>query len=116
MIDEELKKLMEENKEILQGLDHRLKKIEKRFVWGTVFSFIKFFIIFAPLIIGAIYFTPILRDYVKIFEPAYKTLMSQIKLMPTSENLIGTSTKNEAILESFCDPSSREAMIKQFCK
>lgn len=116
MIDEELKKMMEENKEILQSLDHRLKKIEKRFVWGTVFSFVKFFIIFAPIIIGAIYFTPILKDYVKIFEPAYKTLMSQIKLSPTSEDSTGTSTKNEAILESFCDPNSRELMVKQFCK
>ncbi|MDP2812270.1 MAG: hypothetical protein Q8O32_01095 [bacterium] len=115
MINEDLKPLLEENKELLQNLDKRLKKIEKRFVWGTILGLLKFLIIFTPLIIGAIYFTPILKDYVKIFEPAYKTWISQLNFIPGNEN-VNTKGQNEAILESFCDPESRELMVKQFCK
>ena len=118
MIDEELKQLVKENKEILTSLDKRIKKIEKRFTLNTIFGFVKFLFIVAPIIFGVVYLMPIFKDYVKIFEPAYKTFVSQFTFMPSNdnENVNSNINQNEVFLQSFCDAESRELMVEKFCK
>lgn len=112
MIDEELKKAIIENKQLLDEIDKRIHRIEKKFALNTIFGLIKFLVIVSPLIFAIIYFTPILRDYVKIFDPVINTLRSGKNEILNPEG----GTLEGAMVESFCDPNSREAMIRQFCQ
>ena len=116
MIDEELKKAIIANKEVLENIDKRMHRIEKKLIWGTIFGYIKFFIIVSPLIFAAIYFTPILKDYVKIFEPVINTFRSSTGQILNPDNPQGGNTLEGAMLESFCEPDAREAMVRQLCK
>lgn len=113
MLDQELSQIIKENKEALQSLDKRLAKIEKNFTWNTIFGFIKAIVIAAPIIFGIIYLTPILKDYVKIFEPVVKTIQSG------AGNLVNSNKSDKLdsnILGSFCDPQARETLVKELCK
>lgn len=116
MTEEELKAVVKENKEVLHSLDQRLHRIERKFIWNTIFGFLKFIILAAPIIAGIIYLTPILKDYIKIFDPIFKTLQDRkgeiIDPLTASEQM----ENNEIILQSFCDPDTRQAMIDQLCK
>ncbi|MDD5749242.1 MAG: hypothetical protein PHO91_00445 [Patescibacteria group bacterium] len=116
MLDEELKKLDKENKALLQSLDERIKKIEKKFTLNTIFSFIRVIIIAAPLIIGIIYLTPVLKEYIKIFEPAYRIFTSQLSLVQQKEETNNSQNQMDILLEAFCNPDTREAMIRQWCQ
>lgn len=118
MMDEESKRIVKENKQILEDLDKRLARIEHRFTWNTIFGFIKAVVILAPIILGVIYLTPILKDYIKIFEPLFRNL----RLPGTSQdNIIAVPVDQtvdnniDSMLESFCDPEAREAMVRQRC-
>ncbi|MFA6307824.1 MAG: hypothetical protein WCS88_00630 [Patescibacteria group bacterium] len=117
MADEELKQIMKENKQTLDSLDQRLKRIEKRFVWSSVFGFIKILIIVAPLIVGVIYITPFLKDFFKIYQPVYQALPNLFqKTANTSGDSNVESAQADLMIESFCDETTRQRMIEQFCK
>ncbi len=66
MIDEEIKQIIQENKETLANIDKRIGRIEKNFIWSSIFGFIKIVIIVAPIVFGIIYFTPFLKDLNKL--------------------------------------------------
>ncbi len=114
MIDQELAKIIQENKEVLQSLDQRLHKIERNFTWNTVFGFIKAIVIIGPIIVGIIYLTPIVKDYFKIFEPIIKTIQSG------TNNFVGgaklDNTTANSVINSLCDPQARDALVKELCK
>ena len=114
MTEQELGQIIKENKEALQGLEKRLAKIEKSFTWSTIFGFVKAVVIAAPIVFGIIYFTPILKDYVRIFEPIVKTIQLG------TNNLVNGSKSNQLdvnnVVGSFCDPQAREALVKDLCK
>ena len=119
MTDEELRQIIKENKQVLDDIDKRMHRIEKKFVWNTIFGFIKTIIILAPLIIGAIYLTPLLKDYVKIFEPIFRNLPATLQNLakPADVNNSGTAASDtDLMLESFCDPEARQLMVDQLCK
>jgi hypothetical protein len=117
MIEEELKQIIKENKQILDSLDQRLKHIEKRFVWNSVFGFIKILIVVAPLIVGVIYITPFLKDFFGIYQPVYQALPNLFqKAANTSEDSSAESAQADLMIESFCDETTRQRMIEQFCK
>ena len=107
MIDQELKKAIIENKETLEKLDQRLHRIEKKFIWNTIFGFLKVIIIWGPIIIGVIYLTPILKDYVKIFDPLVSSFRTGI---------VDTDEQADFAVESFCDPEAREVMVQELCQ
>lgn len=115
MIDEELKQIVKENKEILGKIDKRINRIEKRFVWSSIFSFIKILIIVAPIVIGVIYLTPFLQDFMKIYEPILKNLPITLQNVNSGSGQTIISD-NQEMLQSFCDPNTRQAMIDQLCK
>lgn len=118
MIDEESKRIVKENKAILEDLDSRLSRIERRFTWNTIFGFIKAFFILAPIILGVIYLTPILKDYIRIFEPLFKNLNLPIISQNTDIQAADTQVvpdNVDSMLQSFCDPEAREAMVRQLC-
>ena len=119
-MDEELKRIINQNQETLADIDKRLHRIEKKFVWNGIFGFIKTFIILAPIIVGAIYLTPILKDYIKIFEPIFRNMPLTLQNLSNASSQINKGT-NEASgqvngLEAFCNQESRQAMVDQLCQ
>ncbi len=116
MIDEEIKQIIQENKETLANIDKRIGRIEKNFIWSSIFGFIKIVIILGPIIFGIIYFTPFLKDFIRIYEPFFKNLPITLQNLnnPSSDSNIPTGA--QAGLENFCDPQVREAMIDSLCK
>jgi len=115
MPDEELKKIIKDNKELLTNLDDRLKRIEKRFIWSSVFGFIKVLIIIAPIIIGLIYITPFLKDFLEIYKPVYEVLPN-IFQNTSGQSANNVSGDTSLMIDSFCDPQTRQNIIDQFCK
>jgi len=122
MTDEELKQIIKDNKETLVNIDERMHRIEKKFIWNSIFGFIKTIVILAPIIVGIIYLTPILRDYIKIFEPIFKNLPVTLQNMSNASEQINidanesNANNQTSTLESFCDPQTRQQMVEQFCK
>lgn len=136
MIDQELRELLEENKRVLLSLEKRLRKIEGHFIWGTVWTIAKIILIVAPLVAGYIYFSPIINQYVKSFQPIlefYGNPKTQEQLnaffggMNTDNNnntnTTNTNTNQQQIsnsqtelIQSFCNEDSREIMIQQLCQ
>jgi len=114
MTEQELGQIIKENKETLQSLDKRLHKIEKNFTWNTIFGFVKAVIIAAPIIFGIIYFTPILKDYVRIFEPIVKTIQLGAGNFVSGNKTNQTDVNN--IVGSFCNAEAREALARDLCK
>lgn len=116
MMDEKIKQIIKENKQILDGIDQRMKRIEKKFVWSSILGIIKTVVILAPIIIGIIYLTPILKDYIKIFDPIFRNLPLTLQTLGnSSNNTNAVSDDTELMLESFCDPQKRQLMLEQFC-
>ena len=120
MMDEELKRVINQNQETLTDINRRLHRIEKKFFWNSIFGFVKTFIILAPIILGIIYLTPILKDYIKIFDPIFKNLPATLQNLSNASSQINTeadkSTNQSNGLESFCDTESRQAMVDQLCQ
>ncbi|MCD4760608.1 hypothetical protein K8R42_01800 [bacterium] len=116
MLDEELSKIIKENRETLEKMDKRMHRIEKKFVWNTIFGFLKVLIIWGPIIGGLIYFTPVLKDYVKIFDPIVNTLRSVSSNNSETDQLKGEINQMDYSLELFCEKEAREAMADQLCK
>jgi hypothetical protein len=61
-MDEELKKLLEENLKLTQEIHTMTKKINKFVIWSRIFGFLKILIIVVPIILGIIYLPPLLKD------------------------------------------------------
>jgi len=117
MLDEELKQIIKDNKQILGSLDERLHHIEKRFVWNSVFGFIKILIVVAPLVVGLIYITPFLKDFFEIYKPVYQALPNLFQnAVDKSGDSNVESVQADLMIDSFCDPQTRQQMINQFCK
>jgi len=112
MTDEELKQIIKENKQLLDDIDKRMHRMEKKFILSSIFGFIKVLIILTPIVIGVIYLTPFLQDFIKIYEPFFKDLPTTLQ----NVNNANVSSDNQQLIQSFCDPQARQAMINQFCK
>ncbi len=71
-MDEELKKLVEENLQVTQEILKTVKYIKSYVVWTRVLGFLKLLVIIIPLILGYIYLIPVLRDtygrYIELLE------------------------------------------------
>lgn len=113
MLDEELKQIVKENKQILEKLDKKIQRIEKRFIWNSIFGFIKILVIVAPIVLGIIYLTPFLQDFIKIYDPILKNLPLTIQNFNTDSQI---NANNQQMIESFCNPEARQAMVDQLCK
>ena len=68
-MDDELKQMIQQNQETLLDLEKRVQKIQNKMMWNTIGSVLKIILIIAPLIWGAIYLSPILKEYTAAFGP-----------------------------------------------
>ncbi|MCX6796276.1 MAG: hypothetical protein NTW06_02135 [Candidatus Falkowbacteria bacterium] len=62
-MDEEIKKLLEENLELSRQTQKMIKKINNHIVLQQVFGVIKILIIVVPIILGVIYLPALLKPY-----------------------------------------------------
>lgn len=106
--------LLEKNQTILENLDKRLYKIERKFVWDTVLGVIKWVVIVVPIIFGVIYISPYVKRYATYLEPAFKVL----RLDDLQNQLSGKDQEalSDNVLKNLCNPQTREALIKQICE
>ncbi len=121
MIDEELRGLIQKNQETLEDLEKRVRAIQKKLLWHTISGFIKFILIVGPLIVGFIYLSPIVKQYLSGLKPILEMLQigpSAIQDMFVNFNApveVDNSINSEA-LEFLCDPGQRDAIIQSICK
>ena len=116
MIDEEIKQIIQENKDTLANIDKRIGRIEKKFLWSSIFGFIKIIIILAPIVFGIIYFTPFVKDFARIYESVLKNLPITLQNFNKESNDTMVSDQASQGLEDFCDPQTRQAMVDNLCK
>ncbi len=116
-MDQETKKIVEDNKEKLDRIDERVEKIHKKLMWHSIVGYIKAVLILGPIIIGIIYLSPMVKKYFKILEPVFQAL----HLSPENNNsgilnINKVFNKEELDIESICNIELREEVIKQVCE
>jgi len=62
-MNEQIKKLLEENVEYSKEIYHLSLKVKKYIFWGRIMSMIQLLFILVPLIIGIIYLPPLIGDF-----------------------------------------------------
>ena len=111
MKEEDVKYIVSQNKEILHTLNKRIDRIEKKFMWNTIFGFIKVVFIAGPIIFGIIYLSPMVKGYITSISPVLEALNlksnnndKQVMVLPTD------------VKDIFCDAKARQILIDQNCK
>ena len=61
-MDEEIKKLLQENLEMNKKIYKICRKLNNYMVWSQVYSFLKILIIVVPLILGYYYLMPLIKN------------------------------------------------------
>ncbi len=95
--------------QLLESLDKRLHKIERKMKIDSILGMIKWFIIVVPIIFGVIYLSPIVKQYSVYLEPALKLLH-----LNTSQNDSQLLTDEQKAV--ICDPKLRAVLVNQICK
>ncbi len=118
-MDEESKQLIKQNKELLEALEKKVKKIHKNIVWQTIGGYLRIILVVGPIVLGIIYLTPLVQKYM----PAMKTSLQMFENIPN--NLFGGGDQalpvvidqpgTDNALEYLCDPQTRQVMIDQLC-
>lgn len=108
------KQLLEQNQQLLESLDKRLHKIERKFKWDTILGIIKWVIIVAPIVLGIIWISPYVKQYAVYLEPAIK-LLHLDELQVLNQQNVDISDEQQ-ILNTLCDPNKREVLVNQICK
>ncbi|MDD5290582.1 MAG: hypothetical protein PHZ04_00505 [Patescibacteria group bacterium] len=70
-MEDEIKKLLEENLKLTAETHKMVKKIKSYMFWQNVWSFLKVLIVVVPIILGIIYLPPLLKG---VFQQ-YKSLL-----------------------------------------
>lgn len=116
MIDLETKKILEKNQQLLEDLQLRVRKIQKKMMWGTITGVLKIIFIFAPIVFGIVYLSPYVGGYFKSLKPMFETFrLLPYQAMVENKDLGNDSQASQKIIDSFCDPEVRDFMINQYC-
>jgi len=119
-MEEEIKKILEENQEKLESISKRVKKIHKKLIWHSIAGYLKILFILGPIIIGIIYLSPLVKEYSQALEPIFQFL----KLSPedntlninTLNNLFSAEEIDSEIIKGICDPNLRSEVINEVCQ
>ncbi|MEA3398563.1 MAG: hypothetical protein U9R06_02335 [Patescibacteria group bacterium] len=63
-MDEDIKKIIEENLKLTKEIHEMTKKIKSFVLWQQIFNVIKILIIIIPIVLGIIYLPPLLKEIV----------------------------------------------------
>jgi len=66
-LDEQIKKLLEENLEYSRAVYSETLKIKRYILWGRVMSLLQLLIVLIPIILGIIYLPPLIQNFVGSF-------------------------------------------------
>jgi hypothetical protein len=113
MNNDEMKQLLLENKASLERIDKVVEKIHKRMIWSTIGSILKIILIVAPIVLGVIYLSPMLKQYMGGLDSALKILNPTSGLDVGNAN--GGTDASGFSLEEVCSPNVQQ-MIDQMCK
>ncbi|MFH1662088.1 MAG: hypothetical protein ABIA02_03260 [Candidatus Falkowbacteria bacterium] len=61
-MDEEIKKLMQQNLKLTQEIHGMVSAVKKHMLWQKIFSILKILIIVVPIVLGFMYLPGILKD------------------------------------------------------
>lgn len=82
-MDEEIKKLLEENLRLTREIEKMVRSIKNFVIWQRIWGTLKFLLIVVPLVLAIIYLPPFLKDALK----EYQNLLDLTKNPPALENL-----------------------------
>ncbi len=97
-MDEDIKKLLEENLAMTRELQASVAKIRSYMMWQRVFSFMYFLLVVGPLILALIYLPPLIRPYLQ----QYNQILQDYSQIRGNDN---SPTINSEI-QKFLYPSS----------
>lgn len=83
-MDEDLKKILEQNLEINQKVLETVSYIKRYIIFQKIWGVIKIFIVIIPIIIGIIYLPPLLKG---LFEP-FRNVFGVMDSVSGVENII----------------------------
>jgi len=86
-MDSDLKKLLEKNLEISEKIYKNTKYLKRHVFYSQIFSFIKIFIIIAPLVWGYFYLQPILAQMIAQYQSIMNLGNSASQLNPANFDL-----------------------------
>ncbi len=76
---EEIKKLLQENKEYLEAIYESSEKTRKYILAGRIISIVYLLLILVPLIFAVVYIPPMIKPYME----QYKSLMGSVQNIQT---------------------------------
>ena len=93
-MDEEIKKLVEENLALTKEMHQILKKVHHHFIWQRVIGFIYLLLIVGPLIIAIIYLPPIIGPMIQQYQDLLGGLSQQPSQFPTGAGVNANTLEN----------------------
>ena len=87
-LDEQLKKLLEENLEYSKAIYDSVQKTRQYIFWGQVMGFVKLLLIIIPIILAIIYLPPLIQQ---AFGPYKELLQDSGGLKGVLQQLQGSS-------------------------
>ena len=75
-MDEEIKKILEQQSQDLTDIKTSLAKIQRHFVWSRVWSIVRILLIVVPLVIGYIMVLPLLQQALSQYQDLTSALNS----------------------------------------
>lgn len=124
MAPEELEKIVKANQLALARIEEQLNKVSKKLLWNRIAGILKIILIFAPIIIGILYLTPMIKNATG---GSWNTLLKGLQLYSgnletltgtTDNTSTGTSNSNnvsQSLLKDFCNPELREVYVRNLC-
>jgi len=87
-VNDDLRELLTRQIELNEKILEKVKYIKKYIVWQKIFSWIKFFLILIPLLVGLFYLPPLLKQLTQTYQSVLNIQNStnQLNNLPASLN------------------------------
>jgi len=86
-MEEDIKKLLEENLKLSRETHTMMKKMQRYAVMRTFFSFIYLLLIIGPIIIAFIYLPPLIKPYISQYQELLDSFSAVQKNIPNGNSI-----------------------------
>lgn len=73
-MEEDLRALVVENLRLTQEMHEKVEKMQRYLFWQRVMSIVYFVVLFAPLVLAAIYLPPLIQDMLMQYQSVLQSL------------------------------------------